>query len=151
MISHNKYIPYIWALTTEGTFSVKSSYHSLNPPTPSPLFTWVWKRKLPPKLLHFIWVCCHDQLPTNNYLACLSIINSNICPICHTAPETSQHSFFQCHKASQLWSHLNISTTIQISQSNTTIKPIGCTTSSNYHLIHALQISHQKLSSPFCL
>lgn len=103
----------IWALTTEEEFSVKSSYKSLSPITLLPSFTWIWKLQLPPKLLHFFWICSHDRLPTNNYLANLSIINSHLCPICHLAPETSQHIFFQCHKSGHLWSQLNISTAIQ--------------------------------------
>lgn len=150
---HSMYLPhtslrfdkFVWALTNDGKFSVKS-VTILSIPLYPHIFSHGYGNSGFCKNYYTLF---GYRLPKNNYLACISIINSNICPIFHPAPETSQHIFFQCPKANQLWSRLNTSRIIPNSWLNTTINHTGYTFSYTCHLVRALKISYQKLSSPF--
>lgn len=88
-----------------GQFNVQSCYSSLTPTDPSITHTWIWKLPTPPKIMYFLWLCIHHRLPTNSYLAPLSIINNNLCPHCSTAAETIQYLFFECPTSRPLWDH----------------------------------------------
>ena len=58
----------VWGLANYGDFSVKSAYEGLF--NDADLVTWkwdfIWKLKLPPRVLYFIWTLLHGKLLTNS-------------------------------------------------------------------------------------
>ncbi|CAL1372514.1 unnamed protein product [Linum trigynum] len=105
----------IWHYEANGLFSVKSAYHlafSHLRPVPrktgvsvidSVLWKWVWTRKLPPKLLFFLWQCLQRVLPTREALATSGMDLLPVCTACGRREETLEHLFFSCHVARRLW------------------------------------------------
>ena len=52
----------------------------------------------------FAWRLLWDRLPTKDNLAKRQIlINSDLCPFCHSKPESVPHLFFTCEKIQPLW------------------------------------------------
>lgn len=108
-ISHTTYDQIFWSLTTNGIFSIKSSYTSLAPFTiQQHSYKWIWQLKIPPKISFFLWLLSHNRLPTAMYLSCLGILPSLICLQCHMAPETTTHIFLECPNAIPLWAYLKL-------------------------------------------
>lgn len=64
---------------------------------------WWWKLKLPAKFKTFFWLIMHNSLATNNLRAERGSSVSNLCPRCNSDPETIDHLFRKCCKASTLW------------------------------------------------
>ncbi|KAL5191687.1 putative mitochondrial protein [Glycine soja] len=52
----------------------------------------------------FAWRLLWDRLPTKDNLAKRQIlINNDLCPFCHSKPESAPHLFFTCEKIQPLW------------------------------------------------
>ncbi|XP_042958049.1 uncharacterized protein LOC122293560 [Carya illinoinensis] len=106
-----------WRCTTNGMFSVKSAYHlqvSINDSKSRQgsrlsnhgvLWKLLWKLKVPNKVKMFLWRAAKDILPTRANLYRRKIIESPLCPICHSFPETTAHVLWSCRAAQDVWSH----------------------------------------------
>ncbi|WOL13501.1 hypothetical protein Cni_G22271 [Canna indica] len=62
-----------WAVEVDGSVTTSSAYsflrsRSLNDHSPSVSWSALWKFKLPPKILTFLWKLLHNRLPTRAYL-----------------------------------------------------------------------------------
>lgn len=79
-VNPSAYDHIIWGLTSNGLFTVKSSYKSSTNTPHNNSFRWIWKLKLPPKITYFLWLLCHNKLPAASYLYRLHIIPSPIAP-----------------------------------------------------------------------
>lgn len=114
-IESTNYDKIYWNLTDNGIFSVNSMYRCLttiNTPTGKCLlnsYKWIWKLPVPPKISFFIWLLCHNRLPTAVYLSQVGITNSSTCPQCHQHNETIPHLFQTCANTILLWKSLRIS------------------------------------------
>ncbi|GJX71769.1 RNA-directed DNA polymerase, eukaryota [Tanacetum coccineum] len=94
-----------WEFELDGIFSVHSARKIINSSllTTSNIVTR-WCRNVPIKVNIMMWRLMWDQLPTRMNLADKDIdIPSVLCPICNNELESSDHVFFKCDTAVQLW------------------------------------------------
>lgn len=89
---------YHLALNHNAQFTAKSSYLSLLPPKISSSYKWIWKLHIPPKIIHFLWLCSHERLPTKQHLHKLTITPTNLCDTCQDI-ESISHIFVHCPNA----------------------------------------------------
>ncbi|KAL5123966.1 Craniofacial development protein 2 [Glycine soja] len=99
---------WVWRADTNGIFSTKSAYQVLKDEQHSEVqhlaFHQLWDIKIPPRALSFAWRLLWDKLPTKDNLARRQIqTDSDICPFCHSKPESASHLFFTCDKIQPLW------------------------------------------------
>ena len=90
-----------WTLTSFGMFSVKSARNHIDEVLlPSLGSATRWVNLVPIKINILAWKVCKDILPTRFNLSLRGIdIDSILCPVCHTAGESSSHLFFSCYVA----------------------------------------------------
>ncbi|XP_010501862.1 PREDICTED: uncharacterized protein LOC104779182 [Camelina sativa] len=115
---------YLWNLTTDGQYKVKSGYWQAltmtrTEDTPqAPLATTpdiaanIWKLDISPKLKHFLWRMASRALGVADNLRRRNIHVIPYCSICCTELETSEHLFFSCTNSIAIWRTLGISTTM---------------------------------------
>ena len=56
--------------------------------------------------MSFIWLACHNRLPTKALLAQRHIIQDDICPLCKEAPETIINILRDCTKVKPIWARV---------------------------------------------
>lgn len=93
-----------WKHISSGNFTVASAYHLfINNEEPSfPLFSQIWKTKILPRNLFFLWQTAADGLPIKTALHHRNIIQDSLCPRCHLYPETFDHAFRECQEIKPL-------------------------------------------------
>ena len=97
---------FVWKLTTNGLFSVKSMYEDLmNDHTPY-LRKYLWKLKIPLKIKIFMWFLSNkvlltkDNLVKRNWTGCTKCVFSG-------EQETVEHLFISCPLARLIWRTVN--------------------------------------------
>ncbi|XP_048422575.1 uncharacterized protein LOC125469371 [Pyrus x bretschneideri] len=100
----------IWSLTNSGTFSVKTAYLSLFGDDDIIPWKWnfIWKLKLPPKLVTFLWTIGHGKILTNVQRARRGFTNNPCCPICPNIEESMDHIFRSCRHSPSFWNGVGI-------------------------------------------
>nr|GEW94802.1 RNA-directed DNA polymerase, eukaryota [Tanacetum cinerariifolium] len=93
-----------WFFASSGEFSVKSArIHIDDILLPSVGSITRWVHVVPIKINVFAWKVCLDKLPTRFNLSLRGLdIPSILCPVCHSAGESSSHLFFSCNVARHL-------------------------------------------------
>lgn len=136
--------PY-WGLTQVSAFTTKSCYHSLlekstNSPTQLINFKWIWKLPILSKIKIFIWLLCHDRLPTKVYLNRIGLIQSNTCAYCQDTEENIRHVFLECKNVTVFWEELGLANLIRHIHTiqGTTNWLYALINSNNYNLPHKL-------------
>ncbi|KAF3953013.1 hypothetical protein CMV_021496 [Castanea mollissima] len=84
-----------WNSTSNGQFSTHLAYFlatNLPTETNSQNWKWVWKTHTIPRGMTFLWLACHNCLPTKHHLALKHILNDESCPLYHSNPE-NHHSY----------------------------------------------------------
>ena len=105
---------FYWGLTPSGKFTVRSCYKNLAQLThtsqPSTLaYALIWKVSLHPKIMHFLWLLHHGQLPTSCYLHNISCIPSPVCQLCNSGDvESITHLILTCSKVASFWEGVGI-------------------------------------------
>ena len=61
-----------------------------------------------PTLLWFQYRILHRIITTNTFLYKIKYIESNICELCHSQPETLEHLFFDCPKVLDVWKGIEL-------------------------------------------
>ncbi|XP_058746522.1 uncharacterized protein LOC131619446 [Vicia villosa] len=56
-----------------------------------------------PRALFTTWMLCHGRLPTKDRLTRFGFIQDSICSLCHNAPESNDHLFFNCRIVKDIW------------------------------------------------
>jgi len=91
----------VWRGSTDGLFSVKSSYHlaisrraqekgeSSREAANCRIWKSIWRLRVPPVARHFCWKVCHNLLPTMVNLTAKKVVPNLECPICSREPETA--------------------------------------------------------------
>ena len=68
----------------------------------------MWNRAVIPRSRFVVWLAYHERLKTKQCLKRMGVVDDDLCPICGTQPETTEHLFFkynfsaQCTKACKL-------------------------------------------------
>ena len=66
-------------------------------------WTKIWKIQVPHKIRHFTWRACRDVIPTKANLVRRKVLQDDQCEECHLQAETSNHLFWTCKRARELW------------------------------------------------
>ena len=94
---------YVWLLTPDGEYSVRSAYHMLasgsvmveQASTSSgdqKVWKGIWHIRAPNKIHHFIWRAVKDSLPTKENLHKRHIPLDVTCSLCDEHQETNLHA-----------------------------------------------------------
>ncbi|XP_040990177.1 uncharacterized protein LOC121237469 [Juglans microcarpa x Juglans regia] len=59
--------------------------------------------EIPNAVKMLIWRACHDSLPTNQNLFKREIVESPLCTVCKTDPETVSHALWSCISVQDVW------------------------------------------------
>lgn len=106
----------IWRSTTNGIFSVRSAYHlqmesrHLNSVGSSfssrenGFWKKLWGLAVPNVEKNFLWLACHNILPTWKNLMKCKVLQNPECPICGFMVEMNFHIPWQCPATSYVWS-----------------------------------------------
>ncbi|GKD67739.1 RNA-directed DNA polymerase, eukaryota, partial [Tanacetum coccineum] len=94
-----------WTIADDGMFSVSSTRHYINslilPTLDNPT---QWDKTLPRKVNIFMWRFMLDRLPHRLNLSSREIdIPTIVCPSCNGNVESSNHIFFGCSNAKDIW------------------------------------------------
>ena len=104
-----------WQPSSNGLFNSSSAYKiALNldqSPPPTSCWKWIWKLNTLPRIAFFIWQLYHERLPTKTLLSHRRIIPNNLCPLCHSNPESCLHLFRDCPSILPLWHSLGFTST----------------------------------------
>ena len=96
---------WVWTLDKSNTFVVKytkKNIDSLLLPDSQPHTRWC--RFIPKKVNIFLWRAFRNRLPTRWNLSNKGIkIESILCPICSSSPETVDHTLWTCSLATSVW------------------------------------------------
>lgn len=95
---------FIWSSNKNGTYTTKNRYSWLlsrmDPVTHSNSnisWSWIWKLKPPKKIKFFIWLACHNLVPTLSLLNHINIALIANCFQCNLHEETFLHCLCDCH------------------------------------------------------
>ncbi|XP_039130342.1 uncharacterized protein LOC120266746 [Dioscorea cayenensis subsp. rotundata] len=99
----------VWGLTSNGVFSVKSFYGSLNDGgLRCPIANTFWKGPCPKKVNIFNWLAWKNKILSLENLAkrrCNRLPN-DMCVLCHADVESTDHLFLKCHFSREVWAYL---------------------------------------------
>ncbi|CAL1383523.1 unnamed protein product [Linum trigynum] len=86
-------------------FSIKTVWDSLRPRRETvPWASLVWKGPLIPKNSLITWLVIQDRITTLDKVKKWNPDVLDICPLCHSDPETRDHLFFSCSYVRTVWS-----------------------------------------------
>ena len=71
-------------------------------------WTKIWKIQVPHKIRYFTWRACRDVLPTKVNLVKRKVLQDDQCEECNLALESSNHLFWTCKRARELWECLKL-------------------------------------------
>jgi len=104
---------FIWPHNKNGIYSTKSGYQWLishnGTNIDSHSWSWIWRKKIPEKYKFFIWLACHNSLPTLSLLHHRQIAASATCSRCGDFEETIFHCIRDCSFSSVIWHHIGFS------------------------------------------
>lgn len=66
----------------------------------------LWKDNIPPKLKLFLWLVWWERLPTNKLLHHQNIVQSALCPTCHSLEESTNHVLRECIMDREVWNKM---------------------------------------------
>lgn len=95
-----------WALSKNGTYSVKTSYmlgKGCNLDAFHQAWLEIWSMEASPKVRHFLWRLCTNTLPVRKLLKTRHLIEDAACPWCLQEEETTAHAIFGCSRVKDLW------------------------------------------------
>jgi hypothetical protein len=98
----------IWKFNSNGIYSSQSLYMIINfrgvTPVHSPS---IWTLRIPPRVQFFLWLLTNNKNPTRDNLAKRQKAEDKTCLFCEEI-ETSQHLFFDCAVAKEIWRRISI-------------------------------------------
>jgi len=101
---------FIWPHNKNGVYSTKSGYQwllSLNETIiETHSWSWIWRQRIPEKFKFFIWLMCHNSIPTLSLLHHRKITPSATCPHCGDFEETIFHCIWDFSFSNNIWQHI---------------------------------------------
>jgi hypothetical protein len=105
-----------WKATNNGQFNSSFAYRiacSLGNLEPAILdWKWLWKISTIPMVVSFLWLACHERLPTKNMLFKRKIVPDDSCPICKRDTESMMHTLREYNMVKTVW--LNLGTSLPL-------------------------------------
>lgn len=102
-----------WKATNNGQFNSSFAYRiacSLGNLEPAILnWKWLWKISTIPMVVSFLWLACHERLPTKNMLFKRKIVPDDSCPICKRDTESMMHTLREYDMVKTVWLNLGTS------------------------------------------
>lgn len=97
-----------WQSSPSGEFYFKDAYSLVLEKAhgwSSPLFKggWVWKVRSIPKVLFFLWKCCHLGIPVRDTLCDKGMQSDPVCPVCKTDTESIENALRDCPAVQSFW------------------------------------------------
>ncbi|GJX66996.1 RNA-directed DNA polymerase, eukaryota, reverse transcriptase zinc-binding domain protein, partial [Tanacetum coccineum] len=95
----------VWSLGPKGTFTVKDARNIIDQKTlPSLAPSTTWDKTIPRKVNIFMWRLSLDRLPHNLNLSLRGMdIPAISCSSCNANVESTNHIFFECIIATEMW------------------------------------------------
>lgn len=95
----------IWALSSNGLFTIKSAYTSLVASAHGPALDWKWLwHWIGSQCAHvFAWMILNDGLNTNGKRVRCGLASVATCPPYNSHDETETHLLRECHVAREVW------------------------------------------------
>ncbi|KAJ7981919.1 Ribonuclease H protein [Quillaja saponaria] len=97
----------VWGLTTNGNFTIKSAYHSLESvsiqDSMSRLWNLVWKWPGPQRIKTFLWLLVHNRIMTNEERARRGCAQTPSCGRCPAQNESILHCLRDCPFSHGFW------------------------------------------------
>nr|XP_023887877.1 uncharacterized protein LOC112000001 [Quercus suber] len=105
----------IWAETTNGYYTTKSTYRLLlkeaeaatpgtsNSAAQKLFWQELWSLNVPNKIRHFLWRAANDSLPTKKNLQKRIITQDPTCDRCRDGIEDGIHAIWGCQMVKQVW------------------------------------------------
>jgi hypothetical protein len=115
-LTHTQEDCLFWHPSHNSQFTSSSAYHialvSDNPSQPVESWQRIWKLNIIPSVTSFLWLICHDRLPTKVLLLLLrkKILIEDLCPLCKATPETLPHFLRDCPLVKPIWLSIGVST-----------------------------------------
>ncbi|XP_026378266.1 uncharacterized protein LOC113272675 [Papaver somniferum] len=101
---------FVWNLTSNGKFTVKSLYNNLNSyETDGRDWNKIWNLQVSPSIKMFVWKLANSILPNSMQVAAILPNINKTCQLCNEHNETMTHMFLECKFVTQVWNHLNFS------------------------------------------
>lgn len=91
-----------WGWTSNGKFSVHSTYEQLTKDDIGDSYTRIWKSKVPYKIKIFLWLLERKATLTKDNMVKRKWTRDPTCRLCNSI-ETTEHLFFQCPTARTVW------------------------------------------------
>ncbi|KAL5733002.1 hypothetical protein ACOSQ2_032694 [Xanthoceras sorbifolium] len=90
-----------------GNFSVKTAYNlMLDSDSPPWQWNFIWKLKLPPKVLTFLWSLLHGKILTNDHRRARCLTTDSSCPRCFSGLESIDHLLRGCRSSVDIWNQV---------------------------------------------
>ncbi|KAL0427899.1 UNVERIFIED_CONTAM: hypothetical protein Slati_2964700 [Sesamum latifolium] len=107
-----------WHQEKNERFSVRSAYpialrqavhgdQGFSLRSPGGRLRFIWKARVPPKVLIFAWRLCRDALPTTYNMYRRGVETLGCCPWCGKEQEDVYHAFLECSFARLMWAMPN--------------------------------------------
>ncbi|KAL5820850.1 hypothetical protein ACOSQ3_022732 [Xanthoceras sorbifolium] len=97
----------IWGGCSKGNFSVKTAYNlMLDSDSPPWQWNFIWKLKLPPKVLTFLWSLLHGKILTNDHRRARCLTTDSSCPRCFSGLESIDHLLRGCKSSVGIWNQV---------------------------------------------
>ncbi|KAK0578627.1 hypothetical protein LWI29_013416 [Acer saccharum] len=111
--THSGFDKEVWGWDKSGNFSVKSAYLGASEDVSQVLWSWrfIWKLKIPPKILYFIWTLVHERILTNHHRTVRGMSNDPFCPRCNVGIESIDHLLWGCRDAKFIWENVSAGST----------------------------------------
>lgn len=103
----------MWGKDQNGCFTVKNTYQLQCLETNDQFsgFSWsrLWNNVVHPKVQHLVWKATKNLLPTTSNLIGKLVKLEDLCPLCQSHPETTEHALLEYNFAKQIWSGRGLS------------------------------------------
>lgn len=76
------------------------------PDSPCDFFDFIWHNRAPPRVQFFAWLLIHGRIQCKSNLLHKHIVAEDVCDLCRTSPETTDHVIFDCPFATSFWRHV---------------------------------------------
>ncbi|GAU51712.1 hypothetical protein TSUD_415190, partial [Trifolium subterraneum] len=109
----------VWKHTNNGELCFRDAYLFQKPPLNETYWAkLIWSPSIPPSKSLLVWRLFHKKVPTDENLCARGCYVVSQCNLCGKAVETSQHLFWDCAFAKNLWTWLASTVNIAIDTSS---------------------------------